>query len=300
MFNKSWYALFMLMAGSSFGVVSPILKMAYRHGFSAAGVTNAQYVFGAVLLWPIAWLFRKGNPVTKRQGVLLGVLGLCGALTSYAYYVALTKLPASLAIVLLFQFSWIVVVIDMFVRRKLPPIEKWIGLVLILFGTVLAVGLIGTRLTGVSVAAVVLGLCSAIGYAGTLYLSEFVDTQSSPFVRSAIIVTISGIVIMFFMSPKDVYSPTLWHGLWFWGLAVAFFAQALPLVLTNVSIPRIGGRMAGILGSIELPVAIFLARVVLGEHVSVVRWIGVLLILVGIAVSETVITRKLHRAEMTG
>lgn len=290
-----WYAFLMLLAGSSFGIVSPIMKMSYAHGFGAADVTNAQYLFAAITLWPLALIWPKGKRVSGKQWGILMVLGLAGAGTSYTYYLSLTKLPASLGIVLLFQFAWIVLLMDSLVTRRVPAIEKLLGIVMIILGTILAVGIMGSKLPPVPLWAVLLGLLSAFFYSLTLYLSAYVDPDTSPALRSAITVTISGISILPFFPPAHLYLVTLWQGIWGWGLLVALFSQTLPLILIYLAIPRIGGRMAGVLGAIELPVAVLAAHIVLGEPVAPVRWFGVLLILAGILVSEWTLFRRPRR-----
>lgn len=276
----------MLLAGSCFGIVSPLMKIAYAHGFSAEDMSNAQYLLAVITLWPLAALWPRGRRVGGKQWLILLILGIAGAGTSFTYYLSLTKLPASLAIVLLFQFSWIVLVMDSLVLRKLPSLEKLLGIAIIVVGTVLAVGLTGLQLSAVSVGAVLLGLMSSVFYSLTLYLSASVDATTSPALRSAITVTISGIAIIPFFPPAHLYQVSLWHGAWWWGLWIALFSQTIPMILMYISTPRIGGRMAGVLGSIELPVAVLAARIMLGEAVAASRWFGVMLILLGIVVSE--------------
>lgn len=297
-----WYAILMLIAGSSYGIVSALMKSAYGQGFVVADLTNAQYLFALIALWPIALIWRKGRPVSARQWGLLALIGLAGAGTSYTYYVSLTRLSASLAIVLLFQFAWIVLLMDAVVTRRMPAVEKLLGIVLIVIGTILAVGLLGTvgihsathpghpgtfgLLDSAPLWAILLGLSSAVFYSLTLYLSAYVDMHSSPVLRSAITLTVSGLAMAAVFSPVHFYTVSLWHGLWFWGILVAVFSQILPMLLMYISIPRIGGRMAGVLGSIELPVAVLVAHLVLSEPVTMARWLGVALILAGIVVSE--------------
>ncbi|QQE78563.1 DMT family transporter [Alicyclobacillus sp. SO9] len=285
------YAFFMLLAATCFGLTSPIMKFSYRAGFDVQDVTNAQYSIALVVLLVI-WLVRlalgKKPPVrmSAKQWLLLAFVGFGSALTSYGYYQALTVLPASLGIVLLFQFTWMVLLIDIIVTRKLPTWEKWIGLAAILVGTVLAVGVYGLRSNQMPVWAIVMGLLGGLGYATVLYASSYVEETGSPIFRSGVTVFAAMLFIAIPFRPTYLWSGTLWHGLWFWGLLVALSSQVFPLLLMLVAIPKIGGRMAGVLGSMELPVAVVAAYLLLGEHVTPLRWFGVVLILLGMIVSE--------------
>lgn len=281
-----WFALLVLFAGSSFGLVSTVMKTAYQHGFTVQEVTDGQYLFATVVLWLLALAWPKRAQIPRKQWLLLAILGVAGAGTSYAYYRSLTLLPASLAIVLLFQFSWMVLLMDILVTRRLPGRQKWIGVVLITAGTILAVGLLQGDLGSFPLWAIGLGVLSAVFYALTLYLSGYVDTRSSPAVRSAVAVTVSSIAILCIFPPSMGMAHALPRGLWQWALMAALFGQVIPQLFMLIAIPRTGGRMAGVLGSIELPVAVLVAHVALGEDVSFLQWTGVFLILVGIFVSE--------------
>lgn len=289
------YVLLMLLAGCCYGIISPLMKLAYQAGFNVSDVTDAQYGFAVVILWVLALIRFRGLRIPRRQWKFLVLIGLAAAGVSYCYYIALTELPASLGIVLLFQFAWMVLVIDIIVTRRKPGLEKWLGMLLIVIGTLFAVGIIGEPLGKFPLWAFGLGLLAGFFYACVLYLSSYVTDEASPIVRSAVTITVSTIAISFAFPPTYLTSGVLWHGLWFWGLLVALFGQVFPMLLILLSSPKIGGRMAGVLGAIELPVAIVAARVLLSEHVTMIRWLGVIVILIGIFVSELLDFKRFKR-----
>lgn len=282
-----WVPITMMIgAACSYGVISTVLKLAYRHGFLTVEVTSAQYDIACVMVWLVAACWRSNKTVRGRQLPLLACIGLLGAGTSYAYYFALTRLPASLAIVLLFQFTWMVPVMDMIVHRHWLRRRQTAGVVLILVGTVLAVGLGRHGSSGFSLWGVMLGLASGLCYGLQLFLAGYMDDESSPALQSALMVTTSAIVATAVSWPKWIWNGRLWHGLWLWGGLAALFAQVIPMLLIAMSIPRIGGRMAGVFGAAELPTAVVFAAVLLGERVTAEQWAGSAIILLGIVVSE--------------
>lgn len=301
--------VFMLLAGASYGLISPLIRFEYTKGFSEADLTNAQYGIGFVIMWLIVLVRHRKSVIHKKQWLLLISLGSAAALVSLCYYMALTVLPASFATILLFQFAWMATLLDIVVTRRLPSIVKWIGLIVILLGTVLAVGLnsviassgataaasgvhgasgsLAALGTHYSLWAIGLGLLSAFFYTLTLYLSGYVSESISPELRSAIVVTVGMLIIFIPFPPTYLASGALWHGLLVWGGLIAIIGQVAPMLLMLIAIPRIGGRMAAILGTIELPVSVFGAWLLNGDIVSWTRWGGVLFILLGIAVSES-------------
>lgn len=286
--SKRWLSItWMLAAACSYGVVSTILKLAYHHGLHTRMLTASQYDIACVLLWAIAGLWPKGGRIRKRQWVLLAAIGVCGAGTSFSYYFALTVLPASLGIVLLFQFTWMVPLMDLMVHRRWPTPARWLGLAFIVAGTFLAVGLGGSGgLRQVPLWGILCGVLSGLCYGLQLFLSGYLDEDSSPALRSALLITFAAIFADCVAPPTWLFDLRIWHSLWLWALLAALFAQVIPMLLMSIAIPRIGGRMAGVLGAVELPAAVILAWLLLHERVAAEQWFGTLLILGGMSISE--------------
>lgn len=278
-------AILMLLAGSSYGLVSPMLRMAFGHGLGAAQVTDWQYVIAAVVLWMMVGMRRRWAHVSRRQWLIITVIGVCNATLNYCYYLALTALPASIAIVLLFQFAWMVVVIDVVAKHRWPGWTRTVALVIILAGTVLAVGLGRGSWHAYPTWAIAFGLISALAYAVVLYISEYSAASEAPEQWSALQITIAMLLTFIPFTPSHLAEGPFPAALAWSGL-IALFSQVLPILLIFTSIPLIGGQMAAILGTIELPVAVFAARWLNAEHVTWFRWAGVLLILAGIVLSE--------------
>ncbi|MHB1627586.1 MAG: EamA family transporter [Bacilli bacterium] len=132
----------------------------------------------------------------------------------------------------------------------------------------------------------VFGLLSGATYAFFLYVSEGVSTQTSPFFRAAIVTSISALLISLIYVPSPALLRASIHGLWVFGVLIGLFSQAVPTSLFGIGIPRVGGAASAILGSVELPVAVILASVIVHEHVLWTGWAGVALIIIGIALGQ--------------
>lgn len=297
--NRALAIICVLLGGSCYGLISPFVKMAYGAGFSAADVTSSQYVWAMVMLIVIAlFQVRHVRRIGKRDWWMLAILGVLSTGTSIFYYLSLTYLPASLAIVLLFQFTWVVMLIDYLVTKQKPTPGKWSALVLILFGTVFAVDLLHSQWSNISAVGLLLGLLSSVTYGGFLYLTGYVKSDASPFVKSAVIAVVSTLTVFFVFPPKFLWNGTLPQGLWVWAMIIGTLGQVAPPVFFNIGIPRIGGSLAAVLGAIELPVAVVAAFLILGEQVAGVQWLGIALILGGIVVSEVRLRGRRSKVEI--
>lgn len=285
--NRLTASLLVLLGASSYGLLGSFVKMAYDAGFTPQDVTSSQFALALLILALMAVIQRKGfGQLTWRDVSKLSILGVLATATSVFYYVSLSYLPASLAIVFLFQFAWIVTLIDYMVTHRKQTVMKWVSIVLVLTGTILAVNLFATDWSHVSTLGLVLGFLSAITYSAFLYWNEKVESKAPAIVNSLILTAASTVMIFFVFPPKFAWSGALMEGLWFWALIIGGLGQVLPPILFNKGIPVIGGALAGILASIELPVAVVAASLLLGESVTPIRWLGIGLIVTGILVAE--------------
>ncbi len=80
-----------------------------------------------------------------------------------------------------------------------------------------------------------------------------------------------------------------------WGLIIAFFGTVIPPLCFAIGVPRAGLALSSILSAAELPVAVLLSALFLNDHVSAGRWLGVVVILSAIAVSN--LKQLLHRKQ---
>lgn len=285
--NRIIASLLVLAGATSYGLLGPFVKMAYDAGFTPQDVTSSQFLFALLVLAGLAsFQWRTLKKLTRPDVGLLTILGILAAGTSVFYYFSLRYLPASLAIVLLFQFSWIVAAIDYGVTRKRPTPAKWLSLLLVMAGTLFAVDIFETDWDQVSAAGLITGLLSSVTYGAFLYWNEKVESRAPAVINSLILSAASVLSVFIVFPPKFLWNGTLAEGLWMWALMIGCLGQVIPPILFNRGIPVVGGALAGILALIELPVAVMAAALFLGEAVGWVQWAGIVLILSGIIVAE--------------
>jgi len=298
------YKLSVLMGAICYGILSTIVTKAYAQGYSLGEVVGSQLLTGFVLAWVLAlFVGKRGrkhdkhdasgerNSVQERklswkQRLLLMAAGTPTAVTGLLYYESLRYIPNSLAIVLLFQFTWIGVVMQAIARRQKPGRSMLLTLSVLFGGTLMAAGIIDQGLAGLNWIGVAFGLASALSYSLFILFSGKAVPSVHPAQRSAWMIT-GGLLLVFILFPPAFLTDgTLWNGLLPFGLMLGLFGAFLPPVLYAIGVPRIGEGLTGILGASELPVAVLLAAVVLHEHVSALQWAGVVIVLLGIAMPE--------------
>lgn len=291
---KKWnYALIVFLGGCCYGILSTFVKLAYAAGFSVAEVTGAQYLFGTLITW-ILVLFTRKYKVTRVQAIKLLLSGIPFGLTGIFYYQALQTINASLAIILLFQFVWIGTLFETIIYKKKPTLEKVIAIIILLFGSILARGVSLEGGMNLSWQGAGWGILSAFTFATFIFLSGSVGKNTAPLLKSGLL-SAGGLFVVFLVFPPVylVDIPTL-IGVAPYGLLLGIFGAVLPPLLYSIGMPQIGPGLGTILTASELPVAVSMSALVLGEHVGMLQWIGVALILGGIAFSNV----QLSKAKM--
>ncbi|MBO8162710.1 MAG: DMT family transporter [Brevibacillus sp.] len=279
------YVLLVFLGACSYGVLSTFVKLAYSAGFLPGEVTGSQVLIGAGLTWLPALFFIKKRVSAKQWLMLLGV-GLTAGLTGVLYYTALQFVPASIGIVLLFQFTWMGVLLEAIVERKRPTSDKIAALLLLFVGTALAGDILESGWQQFTLIGLLLGLLSAVAYTLFIFFSGKVAVDVNPWIRSALIATGSALLTFVIYPPDFLINGSLFAGLFNYALPLALFGVLIPTVFFTIGVPKIGGGLATILGAAELPTAVFMSSIVLREQVSALQWFGVAIILIGIAVPE--------------
>ncbi|TVY01945.1 EamA family transporter [Cohnella terricola] len=298
------YRVTVFLGAVCYGILSTIVKKAYGQGYTLGEVVGSQMLTGFVLAWALVYFIkwragRKGYKAavykqpTWKHRVILMLAGMPTAITGLLYYQSLKYIPNSLAILLLFQFTWIGVLIHAIGQRRRPNGIMLGTLVVLLIGTVMAAGILEQGMSEFDWRGVVFGLLSAISYSLFILLSGKAVPGVHPAKRSGWMITGGMILVFVLFPPTFLFDGTLFGGLLPFGFALGLFGAFLPPVLFAIGVPHIGEGIAGILGAAELPVAVLLSSAVLHEHVSALQWTGVLVVLIGVALPELIARRKL-------
>ncbi|MBJ6118603.1 DMT family transporter [Pontibacter sp. BT310] len=287
---------FVLLGACSFGILSTFVKLAYSEGFTLGDVTGTQVFFGLIILWVIVLLRRLfnagGNSASLKESLQLIAMGTSTGLVSIFYYKCVQTVPASIAILLLMQFTWMSLLLDSIIKRKLPTLLQIGTVAMILLGTCFAGNLFSGSFQDISLAGVGFGLLAALCYTFFLMVSGSAGNSLHPATKSALLLTGATILVFTIFPPVFLVNGSLLNGLFKWGLVLSVFGTVIPPLFFSYGIPKIGLGLSAILSSAELPVAVMMSSIVLQEQVVTVQWFGVLLILSAIVLSNLNSLRK--------
>jgi drug/metabolite transporter (DMT)-like permease len=283
------HSLLIFVSGLSYGLIVPLFTFAYATGATPVEVLASEYVISIAVLAVYVGLFKRTH-INRRQ--LLQLLG-CGVVSTgstICYSTALQLLPPNVAITLLFQFSWMGVVLEAVSQRRAPRAYEVLAVVVIVVGTLFATGWLAPdglgSLEALSPLGVAAGLGSAVCYTGYLFLSGRVATQLPAPCRSICLLS-AGLVLTVAIDPAYVLrAPQIFTELGWIAPALAVSGILLPQLLIAYSTPHLPAGLTTIMASSELPSGIVCSILILGDACTPQIILGVLLVLAGIVVSQ--------------
>ncbi len=289
------YPLLIVIASSSYGILSTIVKVAMQHGFTSSEAVSSQYIIGFMLVATIFIITQRQLPKLSKNGLLILVsAGIFTGITGIVYGESLKYLPASLAVVMLFQFTWIGLLLDCIFHKRLPSRPEVISIIVLFAGTILAAGVLNVDLSGIAIQGWLFGLAAAFTFACFIQFNsrpvEGITTTS----RVLIVSFVALIMISIFLNPEIAWNGKLFtEGLWKFGLALGLFGIILPIYLFSIAVPKVGGALASILSAIELPVAVTVSVIVLHESLTLLQIVGIILVILGMLLPTMLANRKI-------
>ena len=283
----------MFLAGCSYGVMVPLVRTAQFKGFVTGQIMVTQYLVAAIALALLCLLFSRKKVAFKDVFKLIGV-GVTAAGVSFFYYQSLALLLPATSLTLLFQFVWMGMVFQAISTKVLPKLASFLVVLLVLFGAVLATGIMdeGVTLESLDPLGILWGFLSAVCYTAFLVLSG--NTSSKvPTLNRTLFITLGSLAISLVISHQYLTSEMLVVADPFVGLTLGIAGICLPVYLIALSSPKLPPALTTIMASSELPSGVIFAAIFIGEPVTLTIGIGVIIVLVGIVASEWETLRRL-------
>lgn len=275
------------LGATSYGMLATFVKLAYGEGYTTAEVTTSQFVYGLAGLLIINIFQRMRSKTAVAKATPTNILKLAAAgtslgFTSLFYYLAVKYIPVSIGIVLLMQTVWMGVLLEMMLEKKLPSKIKMISVLIVLGGTALATNLIQSEFT-LDWRGIGWGLLAAASFTTTMFTSNRIALEVSTSQRSLYMLA-GGAVIVFSFAVLTQVTPFDLSIFYKWGIVLALFGTIIPPMLLNAGFPHTGLGLGSIVSSLELPVSVMMAYVLLHEPVSALQWLGIAMIIMAIVI----------------
>lgn len=298
--NNIFKGVFLVALGAtSYGMLATFVKLAYQQNFTTAEVTSSQFIYGiiGILIINLFQRTKNKNTAVKASPKNIFQLMLAGTslgMTSIFYYLAVKYIPVSIGIVLLMQTVWMGVLLEWFLDKKAPSIQKIISVIIVLIGTALAINIFKINFNDTTInwpLGLLFGLLAATSFTTTMFTANKVALGISSAQRS-LYMLLGGAVIVFTFGIITQVTPFNFEIFAKWGIILALFGTIIPPMLLNAGFPQTGIGLGSIVSSLELPVSVMMAYVLLNEQVLWIQWMGIALIILAIVIMNMQLKKK--------
>ena len=296
--NNILNGVFLVALGAtSYGMLATFVKLAYKDGFTTAEITSSQFIYGILGMLLINFfqkIFKKEKAImaTSKNILQLMIAGTSLGMTSVFYYLCVKYIDVSIAIVLLMQTVWMGVLLEWILDKKRPSTQKIISVGIVLFGTFLATKLYEFTFQ-LDWRGIIWGILAAASFTTTMFTANKVALEISSVQRS-LFMLLGGAVVVFAFSAFTQDGALNFVIFKNYGLFLALFGTIIPPLLLNAGFPKTGLGLGSIVASLELPVSVLMAFLILNEKVVVWQWCGILLIIFAIIIMNLNFSKKVY------
>lgn len=272
--------LLCLLSAAAFSSSTVFGRFALDDGAGVMTILAVRYS-GAALLFLL--LLRLTGQVLPGWQAIAQLLALgASALSAQAvlFYSALARLDAGLVTLLLYTFPAIVAVGAIALGREAPNRRKLAAVGVATAGTALVVG--GDATLAADSFGVLLALGAAVGAAGWLLIGDRLLREIPPLVVSAL--TAAGAALALWPAGLVVdgirfeFGPTGWWAI----LGIVLVATGLAISTSMAGMVRVGPTVASVLLTVEVPLAVTWAALLLGEYLQPLQLAGGALVVLAV------------------
>lgn len=270
-----------LLAGVAFSISPVLVQVAYRHGAAVTGILAWRYVLAAVVLAVIARRRLRRTP--KRAAAAAFALGaVVYAADSFLFFASLERTSAPLASLLHYAHLALVVGVAALVGRERLSRRRLAALVAIFAG----VALVGGGAAHPDALGIGLALAAAVAYAVYVLLSDRLLRDADPIALTAILTAGAAVTFLAIGGGGGTLAQVGGAaGLVCLG-AAAFVGSAVAVTAFLAGVRLVGPGKASLLVTVEVPVTIVLAAVVLGQRLTAAQLAGAAFVVAAILVLQ--------------
>jgi drug/metabolite transporter (DMT)-like permease len=271
--------LLILCSASSFACLAIFARFAYQAGIEPMTVLFLRFTLatGMMLLLALGRRCKLPDRKTVIQLAAMGGIGYVGQ--SICFFGALTMASAGLVELLLYLYPPLVTILSVIFLRERLTATKLVALTVALAGLVLTIWPLG----GGRPLGILLGIASAVIYAVYIIVGSRVTRGVDPIMASTIIIASAAVVYGVIAGLRGIVLPRTAAG-WESVTGLALVATVLAIVTFFAGLERLGPVDTAMLATVEPPVTLVLAAVLLGESFGTLRLVGGAMILAAVLV----------------
>ena len=276
------------VASTLFGLNGNLSRLLFDDGVSPVTLVEFRMLIGAICLLGVLVIGqRKGLKVPRGSWGWILAFGLSLAMVTFTYFMAISRLPLAIALVIQFTApAWMVLAVATW-RRRLPSAYVLAALGLTFGGVILLTGLWREGLNRLDAIGLLYCLLAVIAYIVYLLLGRQVG-KSLPSLTATAYGALVASIFWFSVQPPWAVPANTWtpyHLILI--LLVGIIGMAIPFWLVLGSLRRIDPTRVGIASMLELVAGGVIAYFWLGQHLDWLQIMGCVLVMGGITILQS-------------
>jgi drug/metabolite transporter (DMT)-like permease len=265
-------------SGGIYGSIGILIKLAYRSDSSPTTLLAVRLAFGALMLWGFLFAMRLPRRIPRDRLPAFVAMGALFGGTATMFFVALTRISAATAILLLYAQPAFVAVLSASLGRERFGRLKLAALVLSLGGVVLVLGAPASRIDPWGAA---LALSAAALLAVHILIMQRAIAGLHPATASAAILGIAAVLFIPIAAVAGAIHLDAGIDRLGWGFLIGLISS-VGLILFLMAVNLVGPTRSAIGATMEPVVTVVLATIVLGEHLTAIQAAGGLLVVAAV------------------
>jgi len=246
-----------MVAGGAilFGVNGNISTLLFNNGVTPLTLISFRMLIGGICLLAAMILWqRKALQAPRRSWGWIVVFGLVLAMNTFTYFLAISRLPLAVALVIIFTASTWIALGEALWYRRMPSVYVLISLGLSLTGVALLTGIWHASLNNLDTLGLFYALIALVAYTASLlcgrrvgrYLPSMTSTGYGALVAS---------IFWFSVQPPWAIPAKTWSSPFHIVLIalVGIIGMAAPFALVVGGLRRVDAARVGIVGSLRWP-----------------------------------------------
>jgi drug/metabolite transporter (DMT)-like permease len=279
--------LMVVTASFLFGFNGNLSRRLFDSGVTPVTLVEFRMLIGGACLLAVLVVGRRRElKLQRRHWGWVIALGLSVALVTYTYFVAISRLPIAVALVIQFTAPAWMTLGEVIWYRRMPSIYVLGALGLTIVGVVLLTGLWRQSLNGLDPIGLLYAGLALLAFIAYLLLGRRVGRDLPSLTSTAYSAIVAGIFWLIVQPPWAI-PPDTWTPQHLpWIILVGIIGMAIPFSLVFASLRRIDATRVGIVSMLELVFAGVIAYFWLGQLLDVWQIAGGLAVLVGVTILQ--------------
>ncbi|MCG7601547.1 EamA family transporter [Halomonas sp. McH1-25] len=280
-------SLWIIAAAFLWGIGGGLAGILIERGWDPLVAAFYQGAIGFVL--PFVWLLLQpkrrwqGNRALTAWSVLAG-LGIAGNIS--LYFLAIQHINVAVAATLMYTAPIYVYLVSFIAGLERQTVTKWLCILLVMAGTVLLTGVLGTEASSLSLAGVAAGIGAGLAYAVFIFGFKHASLFGQPHLALNIVLLTFVVVLLPFIDYRQAAKAAVSSDIG-WFILLGLFGTGISFLFYLYGLRRTSPTIASIVAMVEPATASLFGVVILGETLNLAQGIGMALILLTVTYLST-------------